>query len=465
MSEREALVGYAQRFERRAEFNLFGEVVPEVIDASFIREKAVDDLKVIPIADVFSGSDEIVFDFGKPNMATICPNGKGGYQKFAVKSLHRGPSKIEDVRLIQSGLLIRPKNLPPHAAEKMREGMKLYEGQTFITCVNGNMHSAIYAGFGSGDKPLTDHVMPYSALRSILKHGLTFEGQKIEFDVIRTTTGSLESHSLAIVEAVCMTIPRHVNRNFETLAKKNKAVAAVKAVGSKVGQIAMAPLRLLGIGAKCVSKKRLKAPVAPALPLDKEYRQDLRVRISKPGIFAGLLRRKWGAHTLFELQQARVNVDDYLPNTLEPFPQKNPDFVTRVKKRVLMSPTTVGFIRWFLAPGYYELGVKSEVDIFDMLRTHSEESSNVYNLVITTDRVIIARTTVGVKFVDWLLSKHIVLGGWGSDKRFGGECYKDRFGVLHINGNSGTLRPDAATTPQAVAYVQAVCPGLAIVQD
>ncbi len=47
------------------------------------------------IPEVFSGRDEIFIGFGRPNAYLVCPDGKGGYQKFAGKSLKRAPSVIE----------------------------------------------------------------------------------------------------------------------------------------------------------------------------------------------------------------------------------------------------------------------------------------------------------------------------------------------------------------------------------
>ena len=118
--------GYTQRFERRPEFELWGSLVKDVVDAGGVRQRTVDDLKIFKISDVFAGNDEIFIGFGKPNAYLVVPDGQGGYQKFAGKSLRRAPSRIEDTRgFVQSGVLVRLKNLPQGAAEALRQAMTI----------------------------------------------------------------------------------------------------------------------------------------------------------------------------------------------------------------------------------------------------------------------------------------------------------------------------------------------------
>ncbi|MGH9548702.1 MAG: hypothetical protein ACRD3W_04970, partial [Terriglobales bacterium] len=90
--------GYARRFERRPEFEVFGSLITEVVDATTLRERPADDLRAVRISDLFSGKDEVFLGFGKPNCYLVCPDGQGEYQKFAGKSLKLEVSKTVPTR-------------------------------------------------------------------------------------------------------------------------------------------------------------------------------------------------------------------------------------------------------------------------------------------------------------------------------------------------------------------------------
>lgn len=451
--------GYARRFERRPEFRLFGKLVAEVVDASTVRERAANDLKVIRIKDVFAGDNEIFMGFGKPNAYLVIPDGKGGYDKFAGKSLRRAPSVVQETRgFVQSGIIVRFLNLPPHAAGKIREAMQVYDGQKFWTCVNACLHVLERAGFqASNGKPLTERYWPYALLSTLIRGELTFEGVPVAYEVIRTSPDTLQRYSLQIITAEALTFCRHADRNLEEASKKNKLVRIVYGVGTS-------PLRLVGLKGK-KAQARVNAPVAPALPDDKDYVSDIRVRVSSASFIGTILRQIWGAHTLFEASQDRVDVNGYLTRTLNAFPQPKPNFVTRLKKRVLFSKPVIWLIRRLLAPKYFDIGNRSEAQLYDMLRTDSPDAPNKYNLVITRARMIIARISIGAKIIDWILSKHVLMSGYDKDVVFAGEVWKDADGIIHVSRNSGTYQPDEEMHDLAVAYVQAVFPNLTVVKD
>lgn len=462
--------GYASRFERRPEF-LFGYVIPSVIDAR-VRERAVQELRVFKIDHVFTGMDEIFLGFGKPNTYLTVPDGKGGYQKFAGKSLRRAPSTIEDTRgWVQSGILVRFKNLPPHAAERLRAAMERHNGKKYWTCVNANLRVMEDAGFAAGDKKLSRIYFPYQLMRALLNNALTFEGKPVECEVIRTTPLSVERYTRSIIWAEVTTFWRHF--------KKTR-------VGGVVSTVLSWPGRLF---AKLFGSKTQSAPppvtveVAPALPSDVPYHEDLLVRASQASVTGRIFRRIWGPHALFEAQQSRVNVDQYLKRALTPFPQKRPGWLTRLKKRVLFSRPVIWMIRRLLAPRFVEIGIHDERDIYDMLRTHSDSAPNIYNMVITRKppevpggnpitRMILARITVGSKIVDWILSKHVLMSGYlatetGAEEYpvWAGESWKTPQGRLKMRGNSGTYRPEDEDTNGAVAFTQEVFPHLPVEKE
>jgi len=456
--------GYAQHFECRPENDLFGGIIPEVIDATTVREHAVADLKVFKISDVFSSRDEIFVGFGRPNSYLVCPDGNGGYQKFAGKSLRRAPSVIEPTRdFAQSGLLIRLKGLPPAAAERLREAMQHFHGNKYWTCVNACMRVMERAGFKSGSRPLHKRYWPYSLFTALVNDGLTYDGKPVEFEVIRTTSDRVERYAMRIIGAELNTFGRHFQRDMQAKAKGGSRFAgAVLAVTGL-------PARLVGGGKKSGSRKSAP-PVAPPLPDGVEYRQDIQLKVSEASHFGTLLRLFWGAHNLFEGSQQRVNVREFLKTPLRAFPQPNPSLATRAKKWVLFSRPVIKLIRRLLAPSYVEVkGLRSERDVYGMLRTHSEAQPNKYNLVLVGDQFestfILTRITSGAKLIDWILSKHVLMSGYAGWVLFAGEIWKDEQGVFHVSRNSGTYQPSQEQLDAVVAFLRAIFPHLTIVAE
>jgi hypothetical protein len=461
--------GYAKHFERRPENDLMGGLIPEVIDATTVRENAVADLMVFKISDVFSGGDEIFIGFGRPNAYLVCPDGKGGYQKFAGKSLKRAPSVIEATRnFAQSGLLIRLKGLPPEAAERLREAMQHFHGNKYWTCVNACMRVMERAGFKSGSRPLHKRYWPYSLFTSLVNDGLTFDGKPIEYDVIRTTPDRIERYALRIIGAEVTTFCRHSQRNMEAKAK----------AGSKFSKFMLGvtglPARLVGGGGKRKANRNT-APVAPALPDDVEYLREIDMKVSSASTAGAIMRLFWGAHNLFEGSQTRVDVEKFQPTPLKPFPQAKPNLATRAKKAVLFSRPVIWLMRKILVPRYVAVqGLRSEQDVYNMLRTHSEQQPNKYNLVVLKQRmpdgkiittIILARITSGAKLLDWILSKHVLMAAYSAYTFFAGEIWKDEQGVVHYNRNSGTFQPSAEQAEAMGGFFQEVFPHLQVVNE
>jgi hypothetical protein len=452
--------GIARHFERRPEF-LFGSHVDEVIDASSIRERTIQDLRVFRISDLFAGANEIFLGFGLPNVYLTVPDGKGGYEKFAAKSLKRAPSVVEDTRnFVQSGIVLRFVNLPAHAAEKLRAAMRVHHGKKYWTCVNANLRVLEDAGFSSGGRKLSSIYMPYALLSYLLANGIEFEGKPVELEVIRTTQANMESYARQIIAAELLTFCRHGQRALDAKAQKSKVWKGVRAVVSAPSKMLGAAFGLTGLTS---APPVISREVAPALPADANYHADFDVKLSIASSTGALLRQFWGAHALFTGEQKRVEALDYLKQRLKPFPQARPNLVTKLKKRVLFSRPVIRLIHAFLAPSYASIGLKSERDVYDMLRTDSKKVANKYNLVITTEKIILARTTVRLNVVDWILSKHVLASGYDPNVVFAGEVWKDVDGVIHINGNSGTYQPSDEDVVAAGAFMRALFPHLTIV--
>jgi hypothetical protein len=464
--------GFAARFECRPEYRLGRDIVADVINASTVRQRTIDDLMVVRISEVLTANDEVFLGFGIPNSYLVVPKqsydaakGESPYQKFAGKSLFREPSTIQDTRgWVQSGMWIRLKGLPPEAAERLREAMQYYNGKRFVTCVRACMYVMQRAGFGSGSKPLRKHKWPYPLLAALTADGLTYEGKAVAFDVVRTSPLEMHNFGFRVWQATLMTFCRH--------AKRNKAYEAVKTALA-------VPFRALSKPAEKPSAKRVVPAVAPALPSDVEYLSDIRIGVSKPSSSGALLRLVWGAHALFTAEQTRVNPDHFFSKPLPPFPQEHPDRLTRIKKKVLFAPLVTRFITSMLAPEFVDIGARSESNVYDMLRTHSDEAPAKYNLVVTRKRIMLSHVTTPsgaltlrgkiarklAKTADWILSKHVLMSNYDPEVFFAAEVWKDADGVIHINRNSGTYQPKDYHHEAALKYAHAVFPHWRIVAD
>jgi hypothetical protein len=260
---------------------------------------------------------------------------------------------------------------------------------------------------------------------------------------------------------------------METLSKKHKVVAGLK-------NAITAPGRWLGFGKSDVPVARNTVAVAPALPDGVDYLNDITVHVSQAGRIGSWIRQLWGSHALFEVTQTRVNPDTYFNQALDPFPQANPDRITRLKKHLLFRPMVVNFLLWILAPHYKNIGTRDERAVYDMLRTSSDEVPEKYNVVVIrteTDgkigsRIILSRINAGshsrsiggkisrkwAKTADWILSKHVLMSGYDPKVMYAAECWKSPDGTIHVNMNSGTYQPKKDQKEQAVLFTQAVFP-------
>ncbi|HMO23951.1 MAG TPA: hypothetical protein PKC98_23550, partial [Candidatus Melainabacteria bacterium] len=81
-----------------------------------------------------------------------------------------------------------------------------------------------------------------------------------------------------------------------------------------------------------------------------------------------------------------------------------------------------------------------------------------YNIVMTSKTITIASTSVAVKVIDWLLSKHVIVSGYSHDDRFAGEVWKDVEGIIHLNPNSGTFQPSQEQLIKAGQFMKAIFP-------
>jgi hypothetical protein len=402
-------------------------------------------------------------------------DGKGGYVKVDGKSLKRAVSTAKDTRgYVQSGLVFRFVDLPERASEKIRAAMAelLYtadkddpEAYKYWTCVNACAQVLDLAGFAlnSNYKKLTDIYFPYQMIKALLEYGLTFEGQPIKLEIIRTTAMSLERYTLDIIQAEFNTFGRHFQRMLDgQRAKAEEDPNFNKLLGGLL-KFEFAWRKVLE--ARKPKRERKNREIAPPL-VEAKYCKDYNLSVSVPSQGGMVLRQLWGAHSLFMLSQNSVNVEAYLPGTLKPFPQTNPDFVTKVKSKVLFSPLVVKAIRFAQSRNWEDLGAVDERNIYDMFRTHTKKYPNKYNIVVAGDadscNVTIGRITVKGMVADWVLSKHVLMADYSPIVRFAGEIWKSPDGVIYVSGNSGTYRPTDEQVDAVVAFLRETFPHLRI---
>jgi hypothetical protein len=468
--------GYARHFEARPE-PIFSRHVRLMVDASNIRKKKVGDLKVFHIPHLLTGSDEVFLGFGKPNMYIVVPDGKDhsdakgnkpkyGYQKFAGKSLKRAPSVIEDTRLwVQAGIQVRLLGLPQESHEAIRQAMQKHHGTKYWTCVNACLRVLEDAGFtfGPGGPKLSSIYFPYALFKSLLKWGLYYNGQVVNFEFVRTADEDLNAYMGEVIQAELLTFCRHADRTIEGKAEAgSKFWKGVRAIRNAPGKLFSRK--------KGATTPTTTAPhvVAPPLPTDVAVRNDIRVEMSTPSMFGVFIRWFWGQHVLFRISTDRVNVHDYIDEPLlEPFPGKL-SFVSRLKKWVLFNRFVIRYFLRHLAPRWEDLGTFDERTALAMLRTHSDESPNKYNVVITEEAIVIARISSqgrwkwAAKLAAWVLSKHVLLANW-KNVPWAGEGWKEVSADVDLDGNSGTFKPADVRTKKAVRYLNAVCPSWRVV--
>lgn len=461
--------GYARDFEARPEPIFLGHV-RLMVDASSVRKRQAGELKVFHIPHVLSGAEEVFIGFGKPNTYLVVPDGKDhsnapagkpkyGYLKFAGKSLKRAPSVIEDTRLwVQAGAHVRLLGLPKESHAAIREAMKKHHGHKYWTCVNACLRVLEDAGFrfGAGGPRLSSVYFPYKLFKTLLKHGLYYGDTRVAFEYFRTSDDDLNTYMTEVIKSELMTFCRHADRAIEGKAEAGSTVwKAIRAVRHAPGKL-WAKVRK--------PKPAIAKPspvVAPPLPDDGQYYKDIRVEMSTPSMLGLIFRMFWGQHVLFRITTDRVKVTDYIEDTLAPFPGKLSLF-SRLKKWFLFNEFVVKYVLRHLAPRWEDLGTFDERTLLSMMRTHSDDSPNKYNVVITSNHIIMARISGGSKLADWILSKHVLLANW-ENVPWAGEGWKEVSADVDLDGNSGTFKPDDERTRKATRFVNAVCPAWRVV--
>ncbi len=424
-----------------------------------LEEVKAGKLDVINIHQLFSGPNEFLIGFGKPNVFTVMPDQKnpGKYEKLDAYMFFRKKARVASAEVVQSGVFIRPRNLPPEAVQAFREAMTGVLDKRSLSCARANSKALKNAGFTSGGVSLVNN-RPFNLFLQIANRGLEYNGKKVEFDIINTTGQNIEDHFWDV---------------------HNKEVSSpVRAIQKACG----GDEKVSDSDKAAVKHAKQLAPVA-----DNSGASGLgplvKLRNSRPSMLAAPLRRLWNAHVLWEAlpDNTRVNINTYLPDTLqdkfslEKAAGREMSLVDKAKS-VAFSEPMIHAMRKGLAATWDDAGAYSADQLGAMMRTPGPgeeikpdaQGRILYNFVISGDktenRVTIARLDVGKKAPDWVMAKHVLLSGYDKDVRCAGECWAERIvkpdgkpGIrLHINNNSGTYRPTDAQVKSAAQYLSQV---------
>ncbi|CAF2156249.1 unnamed protein product [Rotaria magnacalcarata] len=407
-----------------------------------LEEIEFQNIKLISLDKLFNNKHEVFLGFGIPNVYLTIPNETGdGYNKFAAFMLWRQKSAILDTKgRVQSGFLIRFRNLPQDGLEALRQAMSKHSNSRHVSCAYANACVLSSAGFTCDGYDLSNNYGARSLFQEIFENGLEYRGEPVVLDFIRTTRLTLEEHFHEVRRKEITSLGRTCNKIVnECLPSKSHARAPLLEAKD-------VPVKPTVVG-NCGSLTRLE--------------------ISHPDFFGATIRKVIGSHTLFKLtaNKEQVDINNFLPQTLRAFAMKNPSLMTRIKKFILFSRPVVTIIRSHLASCWDDHGYFSPGPLASMMSMHTTAEPHPYNIVITGDFLIGMHNSPGLKAVDWILSKHVLISGYDDDVRFAGEAWmvhQEEGLILHLSNNSGTYQPNDEQLENAGKYVSAALPGLKI---
>lgn len=426
-----------------------------------LEEVKVGKLNVVNMDQFFNSKNEVLLGFGKPNVFTLIPPKaeaeKQTYQKLDAYMFFRKKTQVTSASVAQSGVFLRPRNLPAEAVEVMRSAMQEQVGKRGISCAKSNAAMLTRAGFTSGGEELSGEFRPQKLFMHIVKHGLEFQGKPVKFDVINTTPGTIEEHFRAVLKKERSSPLRAIEKIFKKDVKSADEIEGLK------------------------QAKSLKAVEDPQVPL--LAGAPIRIRNSRPAALMTGLRQIWGQHILWEAipDKSRVDVDKFLPGVLQDkftLAKQNGEKMSKVDrlKNIAFSKPMIARMRKGLAKHFDEMGQYQPGQIKSMLPVAAPgEEAIKFNLVIcgpkVENRVSITRIDGGAKAADWVLSKHVLVSGYDPDVRFAGEIWGERYTAgdgseqmrIHVNNNSGTYRPSGEQVQGAAAYLRELFPNVEVV--
>lgn len=97
-----------------------------------------------------------------------------------------------------------------------------------------------------------------------------------------------------------------------------------------------------------------------------------------------------------------------------------------------------------------------------MFETHSDKKQNKYNIVASKKWITIAKIDIKNRIADWILTKHVLISNYNKSVRFAWEVWKDKDGVIWVNNNSWTYRPNIKQLDKFIDYLRQIFPNITI---
>jgi len=369
-------------------------------------------------------------NFGCPNVALFTTHESsqdtGSVYKVDAKSLKREDMQYKDTHgKLQSGYFFIPTNLPKEAIVAVEEAAKKLQGRRDYTCVNTNCRILKEAGFTVENMELEDCYLPTTCMENFLFRNVYYKGQKVHFDILKTTPLSLEEYYDKIDAAVLATPVRHHIRDHDSEENKKARDAEAKKILAE-------------------EKKSLRTNFVNIV--SDKVAEAREVKISITSYFGDMAARVWGRHSLYEINLADKKTEimnAFGSHSLKPFPMENPSLMTRMKRDFLFSKTAINFLRTHMIDRYNTEKL-SAMELLDLLK--STEGARL-NYTLFADRIVFGRVSLpkadeGYKqAADWALSKHALLAGREEVLCAGELWYDQASDRFFINNDSGTYYP------------------------
>jgi hypothetical protein len=443
---------------------LFGEMTPVVDVSHHIRDIKVPshkDLTFFQLDKVLSPGS-VFLGFGKPNVYLGMPNDNGEFSKLDAKSVKRGKAQVVHMRnFAQSGLIfllhiddIEDDHSPEFIKNTLRNMVQEESGLRHWTCVNANAKVLDKTGFYfPNEKLLSEFYFPMTFARKLLKNGIFYRNKRVKVTVIRTVPVYLENFGLSVVKSQWTSIYRHAVRYANKHAKW--LVNAISYGKDK-------SLDLMG------DFKKLKMPIEDKVTfMPKSYSASCKypMTISYPSKNGTFFRWIWGPHSFFTITPNDNPIGEYLPEKITAYETKSGSVFNFIKQNILFNNGVSSFIVKHLAKNESPVFMPTESELFNLLRTHNEKNPNKYNIVVTGTNIRVMKLGIKYKFVDWVMSKHILssknIENKGKnlkepDVRFAGEVWKTSDSLIHISNDSGTFAPTNEMLDELIKYFQLI---------
>lgn len=399
----------------------------------------------VRLKDAIPHEDPLLIGFGRPNVFLIVPDGRGGTQRLAAKSLRMGEARVEDSRgLAQAGIFLRidREQVRPEMLEAIHRSLHEREGTKSWTCVQSVCTALRNAGFTSGGRPLSE-LFPMPMMERILREGLEWNGEPLRVDLVNASSKSLNEFTGEIRDAQRRTLSRHAWRHLIALEQRFPVTARILRLRDQTRETL----------AVIFWKREAEGAAEAAAPA---------YWTSDPSPLGRLMNALGGEHKFIEFPVPRPEVIDlHLPGPLVAYQAKNPSFWTTLKKDFLFSPRMVAFLRNQLHRGRRVEPCPGGCEEMPFIPTSGER----YNFVLTNESLILTRLQVRHPGVDWILTKHVLLSGYHPDVRVAGELWRDPQGRVHVNLDSGTYAPPPARRQALIEVLREMFPRVEFVAE